>query len=91
MPDTAPDPAGPLGVPAMVIAVLMCGAAIAAAGEIGGWAADYGGLLVYVAVALYLALALRLFWWGAAVRRSWRGRAAPVDGDVRDRPVDPSG
>ncbi len=67
---TPPDPAAPLGAPTMVIAVLMLAAAVGASGEIRGWATDYGRPLVYLAVALYLAIALRLLWWGAGVRRS---------------------
>ncbi|MFE3445177.1 hypothetical protein ACFXNW_19275 [Nocardia sp. NPDC059180] len=84
--DAAPDPAAPLGVPAMAIAVLMFAAAVVGADQIRSWAIDYGPPLVYVAVALYIAIVLRLFWWGEAVRGA--GRAETTGRSFRSRPVD---
>ncbi|MDE8649697.1 hypothetical protein PXH69_32500 [Rhodococcus qingshengii] len=40
-------------------------AAFAVIGRLGGWAADYGTILVYLAFFLWMSIAGRVFWWGA--------------------------
>ncbi|MFD6515154.1 hypothetical protein [Rhodococcus sp. NPDC060176] len=40
-------------------------AAFAVIGRLGGWAEDYGTILVYLAFFLWMSIAGRLFWWGA--------------------------
>lgn len=62
------DPAAPLAVPAMALAVLMSTPALTALTQLPQWASEYGPALVYPAALLYLAVAARIWWWGAAHR-----------------------
>jgi hypothetical protein len=39
--------------------------AFAVIGRLGGWAAEYGTILVYLALFLWMSIAGRVFWWGA--------------------------
>ncbi|MGK8488184.1 hypothetical protein [Nocardia asiatica] len=70
-PGSAPDPdAVPLAVPAVVLASLMLvGIGVAVVVLLPDWAHDYGAVLVYLAVAIYVGLAIRLLWWGVAILR----------------------
>ncbi|WCT05917.1 hypothetical protein [Rhodococcus qingshengii] len=53
------------GVIATVFGLALLIAAFAVIGRLGGWAADYGTLLVYLAFFLWMSIAGRVFWWGA--------------------------
>jgi len=59
----------PLAGPAITIGSTMLVAALLGLPSLPGWADDYGQLLVYFALFLYLWLAARLLWWGIVV---WR-------------------
>lgn len=50
---------------ATVFGLALLIAAFAVIGRLGGWAADYGTILVYLAFFLWMSIAGRLFWWGA--------------------------
>ncbi|ALU67955.1 hypothetical protein R3Q08_15860 [Rhodococcus erythropolis] len=50
---------------ATVFGLALLIAAFAAIGRLGGWAADYGTILVYLAFFLWMSIAGRVFWWGA--------------------------
>ncbi|WP_216915476.1 hypothetical protein [Nocardia noduli] len=65
---TTTDPAAPLAVPAMVLAVLMSTPALTALTRLPQWASEYGPALVYPAALLYSAVAARIWWWGATHR-----------------------
>ncbi|WP_405182815.1 hypothetical protein OG225_18320 [Nocardia sp. NBC_01377] len=67
----ADDPAAPLGVPAILLALTMLFTPLVISSRISGWSADYGPLL-YVVLILYLAAASRLLCWGVAVRKRRR-------------------
>lgn len=72
--DPRADPAAPLGVPVIVLALVLLATPVLASETASHWAGDYGALFD-VALALYLASALRLLCWGATVRRTHtRGR-----------------
>ncbi|MBF6445158.1 hypothetical protein [Nocardia farcinica] len=66
--DTVDDTVAPLGVPAMITALGMLAAALLTADRLPDWADDYGGALVYLAGALYVAVSVRLLWWGRTAR-----------------------
>ncbi|WCT06019.1 hypothetical protein [Rhodococcus qingshengii] len=53
------------GVIATVFGLALLVAAFAVIGRLGGWAADYGTILVYLAFFLWMSIAGRVFWWGA--------------------------
>ncbi len=57
----------PLAVPAMVIASVMLIGALVRLSVVSGWARDYGPGLVYFALIVYLALVLRMLWWGVTL------------------------
>ncbi|MEU2176871.1 MULTISPECIES: hypothetical protein [Nocardia] len=71
-PDGATDPeAVPLAVPAVVLAsIMLLGMLVALVVMLPDWARDYGAGLVYFAVVIYSALAVRLLWWGLAMLRA---------------------
>ncbi|MFI7165284.1 hypothetical protein ACIBM3_22765 [Rhodococcus erythropolis] len=50
---------------ATVVGLALLIAAFAVVGRLGGWAADYGTILVYLAFFLWMSIAGRVFWWGA--------------------------
>lgn len=50
---------------ATVFGLALLIAAFAVIGRLGGWAADYGTILVYLAFFLWMSIAGRVFWWGA--------------------------
>ncbi|MCW0190081.1 MAG: hypothetical protein OJJ55_02190 [Rhodococcus sp.] len=50
---------------ATVFGLALLVAAFAVIGRLGGWAADYGTVLVYLAFFLWMSIAGRVFWWGA--------------------------
>ncbi|SCZ15144.1 hypothetical protein SAMN02799641_05909 [Rhodococcus erythropolis] len=50
---------------ATVFGLALLIAAFAAIGRLGGWAADCGTILVYLAFFLWMSIAGRVFWWGA--------------------------
>ena len=50
---------------ATVFGLALLIAAFAVIGRLGGWAADYGTILVYLAFCLWMSIAGRVFWWGA--------------------------
>ncbi|WP_250888148.1 hypothetical protein [Rhodococcus sp. WY5] len=50
---------------AAVFGLALLIAAFAVIGRLGGWAADYGTILVYLAFFLWMSIAGRVFWWGA--------------------------
>ncbi|MCD2107780.1 hypothetical protein O4214_12340 [Rhodococcus erythropolis] len=50
---------------ATVFGLALLIAAFAVIGRLGGWAEDYGTILVYLAFFLWMSIAGRLFWWGA--------------------------
>ncbi|MFD4785462.1 hypothetical protein ACFWNH_31070 [Rhodococcus qingshengii] len=50
---------------ATVFGLVLLIAAFAVIGRLGGWAADYGTILVYLAFFLWMSIAGRVFWWGA--------------------------
>lgn len=53
------------GVIATVFGLALLIAAFAVIGRLGGWATDYGTILVYLAFFLWMSIAGRVFWWGA--------------------------
>ncbi len=52
---------------AVATGLILLIAAFATVNLISGWAADYGAILVYLAIFLYVAIAGRLTWWGVDV------------------------
>ncbi|MDN3460055.1 hypothetical protein [Rhodococcus sp. APC 3903] len=50
---------------ATVFGLALLIAAFAVIGRLGGWAADYGTILVYLAFFLWMSIAGRVFWLGA--------------------------
>ncbi|WP_251014943.1 hypothetical protein [Rhodococcus qingshengii] len=50
---------------ATVFGLALLIAAFAVIGRLGGWATDYGTILVYLAFFLWMSIAGRVFWWGA--------------------------
>ena len=50
---------------ATVFGLALLIAAFAVIGRLGGWAADYRTILVYLAFFLWMSIAGRVFWWGA--------------------------
>lgn len=50
---------------ATVFGLALLVAAFAVIGRLGGWAADYGTVLVYLAFFLWMSIAGRVFCWGA--------------------------
>ncbi|WP_242692733.1 hypothetical protein [Rhodococcus sp. D-46] len=50
---------------ATVFGLALLIAAFVVIGRLGGWAADYGTILVYLAFFLWMSIAGRVFWWGA--------------------------
>ena len=50
---------------ATVFGLVLLIASLAVIGRLGGWAEDYGTILVYLAFFLWMSIAGRLFWWGA--------------------------
>ncbi len=50
-----------------VIASVMLIGALVRLSVVSGWARDYGSGLVYFALIVYLALALRMLWWGVTL------------------------
>lgn len=50
---------------ATVFGLALLIAAFAVIGRLGGWAADYGTILVYLAFFLWMSIAGRVFCWGA--------------------------
>lgn len=50
---------------ATVFGLALLIAAFAVIGRLGGWANDYGTILVYLAFFLWMSIAGRVFWWGA--------------------------
>ncbi|MBH0781737.1 hypothetical protein [Nocardia bovistercoris] len=63
------DPAAPLGMPAIALAVVTLCIPLLAIDAVSGWIADYGSL-TYAALALYVACALHLLRWGVSIRRT---------------------
>ncbi|MEV0292308.1 hypothetical protein [Nocardia sp. NPDC050710] len=60
---TQPNTA-PLASLAVLLGVIMVLAAVAELDRIPGWAADYGTVLIVMAIATYLAVAGRVLHWG---------------------------
>ena len=58
-------------------------AAFAVIGRLGGWAADYGTILVYLAFFLWMSIAGRVFWWGADALIAELRKKSNTSGDRR--------
>ncbi|GAB4585507.1 hypothetical protein [Nocardia sp. IFM 10818] len=69
--DAAPQPLNPtvVAVGGLVLGLVLLIVAFANLNRMPGWADDYGAILVYLALFLYMSLAGRLTWWAVDTLR----------------------
>ena len=68
---------------ATVFGLALLIAAFAVIGRLGGWAADYGTILVYLAFFLWMSIAGRVFCWGADTLIAELRKKSNTSGDRR--------
>ncbi|MCM6774244.1 hypothetical protein NDR87_12250 [Nocardia sp. CDC159] len=77
--------AGPLGIPAAVLGLVLFLGEVVALPRLAHWAAEYGAVLVYLAFGIYTAVVGTLVWWGVDTEADRRARAGRKRAAARSR------